>query len=116
MPDEDAEAEADEPPLPPPVLWPWPPPVAIPAEDPVVREASVATAPPPRTTVVLLPTLISKDVRVAETLRVMVLMPVGSPAGIVATSGWLVTRDVSAAEPVRVGMPVTTPKEFVSVR
>lgn len=53
--------------------------------------------------------------------RYMVLIPVGSAAGMVATSGWLVTTDGWVVTTVSdeltpagsEGWPVTTPREFV---
>nr|POE47710.1 hypothetical protein CFP56_01041 [Quercus suber] len=90
---------------------------AMPALGPVTIEASVLTAPP-TTTVVELPTLTRKefaDVLAAATTTV--LMPAGRPAGMVATSGCVLTPAASeGCEVTTDGIPVTTPRELVWVR
>lgn len=85
-------------------------PEATPADAPVTTLASVFTAPP-RTTVVELPMLTMKLLaEVFPAAMTMVVMPSGRPAGIVATSGWVVTATpATACEVTTDGWPVTTP-------
>ena len=110
------EPEPPDPPLPPAVAEaPLLPPEAAPPEP----EAAVAPLPPLRTTVVELPTLTVNEESVPETFSGMVVRPVVRPFGMVATAGCDVTTAgcvVTALADLPVGLPVTTPAEFVSVK
>ena len=87
-------------------------PVSVPV--PVTMVASEGAF---RTTVVELPTETSKEVRLREMFCMMWVTPSGRPAGMVATSGCVVTAGGSADWAVSTeGMPVTTPRELVCVR
>jgi len=111
-----APADPEEPEEPEPEL-----PDAIPADAPVVTDA---LEPAPMTSVVEVPTLTVNHDREALPLTAMDVTPTGRPAGIVATSGWLVMTDGCEVTPAgrldcavtRGGRPVTTPRELVSVR
>ena len=93
-----------------------------PAEEPVVTLAPAAA--PPMMTVVEGPTLTRMSETVPEATMGTVSMPCVRPAGMVATAGSVVTApgwEVMAPGRVdcavmTLGMPVTTPREFVSVR
>lgn len=86
-------------------------------EPALVAEETAVWGAGPSTSVVEEPTLMMKVVTAVGPCWVMVSRPEGSPAGMVATVGWVLTPGGRPAWLVAAGgMPVTTPLELVSVR